>query len=248
MATIRQSIDIQAPVRTLYSQLTRFEEFPHFIQDLETVRRLGEDRLLWTMRAEDRKVEWEAFVTAELPDRRVAWQNRDVPGTTGSFDLQAVGEQATRVTLTLTLEPEQVPDAPASFGEDDMAHRLEQDLARLKKFVESDLHEEAGSSEPAAAAQPAQAARGTRSENLLASRSDDDTENERHSVAEEVSFDQQSDTSRHAGRMPDELDVGAPDTENPSDAIAESLKPDETNKNDKSALKQSVERSVPPSP
>jgi uncharacterized membrane protein len=249
MATIRQSIDIQVAAPALYSQLTRYEEFPRFLQDVDAVRRLDEDRLHWTMRAAHRKVEWEAYITAELPDRRIAWQNRRVPGTTGSFDLQAVGDRATRLTLTLTFEPEQVPDAPAAFSESDMAQRLEQDLARLKKFVESDRYENAGAHRDADSA-----ARSTQPDNILSSRADesadDAAEGEHASVAEEVSFDQQSDAARHAGRMPDELDVGAADTKNPQDAMAESLRPDmapdEAALNDKN--KQALERALPPLP
>jgi hypothetical protein len=243
MATIRQSIDIQVPASALYSQLTRFEDFPRFIQNVDAVRRLDEDRLHWTMQAADRKVEWEAYITAELPDRRIAWQNRRVPGTTGSFDLETVGEQATRVTLTLTFDPEQVPDAPASFSADDMAQRLEQDLARLKKFIESDRYENAGAHRTTRTAD--QTTRSVQSENILSSQADD-AEDAHASVAEEVSFDQQSDAARHAGRMPDELDVGGPGAENPSDAMAESMKPDDAARNDKS--KQTLERGLPPLP
>ncbi|RJF95038.1 hypothetical protein [Noviherbaspirillum saxi] len=84
------------------------------------------------------------------------------------------------------------------------------------------------------------------------SQSDEDYEDEGFSVAEEQNFDQQSDQASSVGRMPPDIDVaGATAEENPSDAMADSIRsgaPDGGNPNEKKAdLKQSIERAVPPS-
>ena len=40
-----QSIDVDVPVATAYNQSTQFEEFPHFMEDVESVVQLGDDKL-----------------------------------------------------------------------------------------------------------------------------------------------------------------------------------------------------------
>jgi uncharacterized membrane protein len=241
MATIRQSIDIQIPAPALYNQLTRFEEYPRFIQDLQTVEQLDNTRLHWTAGAAGREVEWESVITSRIPERRIAWENSIVPSTSGAFDLQALGPETSRVTLTLILEPEQASDSPGGFSEEDMAQRLEQDLARLKKFVESEFPEQGA------------AARTTQSETSLSQAADDEIADQRFPVAEEVNFDQQSDAARNAGHLPPELNVGGPGTANPAEAMADTMKPEQPDEhdesdqpNDQAKLKQSIERAVPP--
>lgn len=58
-------------------------------------------------------------------------------------------------------------------------------------------------------------------------------------VAEEVSFDLQSDEARRIGALPPDTAVSKP-----NEALAESLKPKAGN----AALKQAIEGAVPPSP
>ena len=47
MSTIEQSIDVNVPVRTAYNQWTQFEEFPRFMEGVEAVRQLDQQRLHW---------------------------------------------------------------------------------------------------------------------------------------------------------------------------------------------------------
>jgi len=223
MAMIRQSIDIQVAPSVLYSQLTRFEEFPRFIQDVEALRRLDGNRLHWTVQAANRTVEWESIITEQIPDRRIAWQNSHVPGTTGAFELQPLGTQASRLTLTLEFEPEQVPDAPAAFRADDMSRRLKQDLARLKKLVEQ---------QPAqAAVQNAEPTRPRRSEGLLPQ-------------TEELDAAAGSDASDPARAMADSI----PDEERSDETDnRQEDKNDENNERER-RLKHAFGRTMPPLP
>ena len=47
METIEKSIDINVPVRTAYNQWTQFEEFPRFMEGVESVKQLDDTTLLW---------------------------------------------------------------------------------------------------------------------------------------------------------------------------------------------------------
>jgi hypothetical protein len=261
MARIQQSIDIQVPVHNVYNQLTQFEEYPRFMQDVEAVHQLDDTHLHWTTRVSNRNVEWETAITEQVPDRCIAWKNTRVPSTTSRIEVRPVGPEAARVTLTLDLEPEQVADAPASFSADDMAQRLEQDLTRLKKFIESqgsesgawrgEVHDEKVTRrdrDTRRKVSDGEPARTTQSEASLSQPAGDASEDERFSVAEEVNLDQQSGDVRRMGQMPQETDAAGPAATNSSEAMAESMKQDRNDAKDKKNLKEPVERSVPPSP
>lgn len=45
MGNTTHSIEVNAPLRTVYNQWTQFEEFPRFMEGVEEVRQEGEKRL-----------------------------------------------------------------------------------------------------------------------------------------------------------------------------------------------------------
>jgi len=63
------SIDANVPVRTAYTQWTQFEDFPHFMEGVKAVQKLGARRFHW-------KEEWDAEITEQTPDQRIAWRSR----------------------------------------------------------------------------------------------------------------------------------------------------------------------------
>lgn len=47
MGRVEKSIEINVPVSTAYNQWTQFEEFPKFMEGVEEVPQMGEDRVHW---------------------------------------------------------------------------------------------------------------------------------------------------------------------------------------------------------
>jgi uncharacterized membrane protein len=72
---IEKSIEVNVPVRTAYNQWTQFEEFPKFMEGVVEVRQLDDTHLRW--RANIGRVEktWEAEITEQTSDARIAWHN-----------------------------------------------------------------------------------------------------------------------------------------------------------------------------
>jgi hypothetical protein len=138
MVRIQQSIEISVPVHVAYNRLTQFEDFPRFMQDVATVRRLDDTHLHWTTTMSTRNVEWDAAITEQIPERCVAWHSTSGPMNAGKLEVVPAGPQASRVTLMLESEPEQVPGSSTGNSESEMAHRLEQDLTRMKEFLEAE--------------------------------------------------------------------------------------------------------------
>jgi uncharacterized membrane protein len=82
--TIEQSIDVEIPVRTAYDQWTQFEEFPEFMDGVEHVNQLDDTHLRWKAEIAGVSHEWEAEITVQRPDDRVAGSRRAARATRAS--------------------------------------------------------------------------------------------------------------------------------------------------------------------
>ncbi|HEX3177417.1 MAG TPA: SRPBCC family protein [Methylomirabilota bacterium] len=136
MATIEQSIDVDVPVRTAYNQWTQFEEFPRFMEGVEQVRQLDDKRLHWRAKVAGKVKEWDAEITEQTPDQRIAWTSRSGAWNAGVVTFHKLDDNRTRVMLQIDYDPqgvvENVGDAVGFVG-----MRVKGDLQRFKDFVES---------------------------------------------------------------------------------------------------------------
>jgi ElaB/YqjD/DUF883 family membrane-anchored ribosome-binding protein len=95
--TIEKSIDINMPVRTAYNQWTRFEEFPRFMEGVESVKQLNDTTLLWVANVGGERKEWRARITEQVPDHHISWRSEGGDFTSGVVSFQALGPDKTRV-------------------------------------------------------------------------------------------------------------------------------------------------------
>lgn len=137
MGTVQHSIEVKVPAHTAYDCLSHFEEYPHFMEDVEDVRRVDSNHLHWVTRMDNRPVEWEAEITEQEADRCIAWHNVSGPGNSGKLELQALDDASSRVTFTWHLDADQVPGPKAGDTDALMAQRLREDMARMKDFIEA---------------------------------------------------------------------------------------------------------------
>ena len=136
MSTIEQSIDVEVPVRTAYNQWTQFEEFPRFMDGVESVRQLDDKRLHWVAEVAGQRREWHAEITEQSPDERVAWRSVDGATNAGVVTFHRLGDGLTRVMLQLEFEPEGLAEKAAdALGI--VQRRAKADLERFKEFIES---------------------------------------------------------------------------------------------------------------
>ena len=136
MATIEQSIDVNVPVRTAYNQWTQFEEFPRFMEGVKEVRQLDDKRLRWRAEIAGKEKEWDAEITEQIPDERVAWTSRSGPWNAGVVTFHRLDDNRTRVMLQLAYDPEGVVENVGdALGV--VSVRVKGDLQRFKEFIES---------------------------------------------------------------------------------------------------------------
>jgi uncharacterized membrane protein len=136
MSNIEESIEVQVPVRTAYDQWTQFEEFPSFMEGVESVSQVDDTHLHWVAEIAGRRVEFDAEVTEQTPDQRVAWQSTGGAQHAGVVTFHHLDDGVTRVMLQLDIEPEGVVEKVGdALG---VAKRqVKGDLERFKDLVEA---------------------------------------------------------------------------------------------------------------
>jgi uncharacterized membrane protein len=136
MASITKSIDVNVPVRVAYNQWTQFEEFPRFMEGVEKVEQIDARNLHWRAQVGGKTLEWDARITEQIPDKRIAWRSTSGEKNAGVVTFHRLSDDKTRVTLQLDYEPEGVIEKVGDLlGV--LSARVEGDLERFKQFIES---------------------------------------------------------------------------------------------------------------
>ena len=133
---VEESIDVNVPVRVAYNQWTQFEEFPQFMDGVDEVRQLDETHLHWVASFGGSQHEWDAEITEQLPDERVAWRNTDGKDNAGVVTFHRLDADNTRVMVQMDFVPEGIKEKIGdALGAPD--RRVQADLERFKEMIES---------------------------------------------------------------------------------------------------------------
>jgi len=136
MATHETSIDVERPVRTVYNQWTQFSSFPEFMGGVESVTLSDDTHTHWVTKVGGVTREFDATITEQTPDQRIAWSSESGPTHAGVVTFHRISDGQTRIMLQMDLEPEgvveKVGDAVGVVG-----RQLKSDLERFKTFIES---------------------------------------------------------------------------------------------------------------
>jgi uncharacterized membrane protein len=136
MSSVTKSVDVDVPVRTAYNQWTQFETFPEFMSGVERIEQLDDRRLHWTVSVAGVERDFDAEITEQHPDERVAWKSTDGTTHAGVVTFHKLSDETTRVTVQLDWQPEGIIEkAGAAVGVDD--RRVSGDLDRFKSYIES---------------------------------------------------------------------------------------------------------------
>lgn len=252
MARISQSVDINVPAQAAYNQLTQFEDYPRFMEEVESAEQVDDTHVRWTTKIGQHARDWHSEIIEQTPDQCIEWRNVEGPVNTGRVEVQQLGPDSSRVTFTIESEAAGTGEAAEAMG-----RQVEGNLQRLKQMMENgggsgawrgEVHE--GRVEvrgrDAAGAGMAAGAGSTQSDNALSDEADQGAQDGRFSVAEEVNTDQQSDAVRQTGNLPRQSAEGYGDV-GTSDAMQQALQPDGQQKAGEAGLDQAIKRAVPPS-
>ncbi|REF00886.1 SRPBCC family protein [Thermomonospora umbrina] len=136
MSTIEQSIDVDVPVRAAYDQWTQFEEFPRFMEGVERIDQVTPTRTHWRTTIGGVTREFDAEITEQRPDERIAWTSLDRPRQAGVVTFHRIAPAQTRVMLQMEFAPEGIAEKTADTL-NLVERRIKGDLAHFKEFIEA---------------------------------------------------------------------------------------------------------------
>lgn len=136
MAMIERSVIVDVPVRTAYNQWTQFEEFPRFMEGVRDIKQLNNKRLHWRAEIGGKEKEWDAEITEQIPDTRIAWRSVTGAPNAGVVTFYRLSDNSTKIMVQIDYTPEgMVENVGDAIGI--VEQRVEGDLKRFKEFIES---------------------------------------------------------------------------------------------------------------
>ena len=136
MANIERSIEVGVPVRTAYDQWTQFEEFPQFMDGVESITQTDDTHLHWKTKIGGKEKEFDAVISEQTPDQRIAWESEGGPEHAGVVTFHRISDDTTRIMLQMDYTPE----GPLEKAGDLLGvveRRVKGDLERFKQLIEA---------------------------------------------------------------------------------------------------------------
>jgi uncharacterized membrane protein len=135
-SSIVETTEINVPVRTAYNQWTQFEDFPQFMASVKEIRQLDDRHLHWKANVAGEDKEWDAEITEQIPDKRIAWRSITGVPNGGVATFHKISEDVCRVTVQMDYQPE---NAAEKIGDAFGAVRMELrgNLQKFKEMLES---------------------------------------------------------------------------------------------------------------
>jgi uncharacterized membrane protein len=137
LSQLIETIDVDVPVAQAYDQWTRFEEFPEFLDEVESITQVDDTTTDWTVRIGPATRAFRAVITEQHPEERVAWTSKDGDvDHAGVVTFHKLDDTHTRVTAQIDWEPtgflEKVGSAVGAGS-----HAIKKDLQNYKERVEN---------------------------------------------------------------------------------------------------------------
>jgi uncharacterized membrane protein len=131
---IQQSVDIGAPLSTVYNEWTQFEEWPKFMHRLQSVSQEDESHVTFKTKIWGISKEFKAEIVEQRPDERIKWKVTDGVTHTGVVTFHEVADRLTHVEVNLDVDPGSLIEK-AGRGMRHVKRAVRADLARFKAYV-----------------------------------------------------------------------------------------------------------------
>ncbi|RCV47946.1 hypothetical protein DEF23_19695 [Marinitenerispora sediminis] len=133
--TIVEDVDVGVPVRTVYDQWTRYGDFSTFTKGVRSVERKDDVSTNWTARIFLSTRSWQARITEQIPDERIAWNSEGDKGTVrGAVTFHAVTEDLTKILVVVEYHPKGFFENTANLWRA-QGRRLRLDLKHFRRHM-----------------------------------------------------------------------------------------------------------------
>jgi uncharacterized membrane protein len=138
MTKIQDSIEVQVPVQQAYNQWTQFEEFPKFMDGIQTVHQLDDTHVQWVAEIRGESRQWTTEITEQRPDEKIAWKTIDGEvKNDGVVTFEQVGDNQTRVNVEMDVESDSTTENVAGDLLGIVKDQVHGDLERFKQLIEN---------------------------------------------------------------------------------------------------------------
>src|SRR4029434_3884576 len=138
MPKIEDTIDVQVPVEQAYNQWTQFEDFPKFMEGIQSVQQLDDTHVHWVAEIRGESREWTTEITEQQPDEKVAWETIDGEvKNDGVVSFEQIARDQTRVNVQMDVEGESTAENVAGDLLRVVKRQVHGDLERFKRLIET---------------------------------------------------------------------------------------------------------------
>jgi uncharacterized membrane protein len=138
MPRVNDSIDVQVPVQRAYNQWTQFEEFPKFMDGIQSVRQLDDTHVQWVAEIRGEQREWTTEIVDQQPDEKISWKTISGEVTNdGIVTFQKLGDDATRINVEMDVQSESATENVAGDLLGIVKSQVHGDLERFKQLIEN---------------------------------------------------------------------------------------------------------------
>lgn len=135
MSQVEESIEVEVPISTAYNQWTQFEEFPTFMEGVDEITQLDDSHLHWKVSMGGRTEEFDAEITEQIPDTRIAWTTVEGPKHGGAVDFHRLSDDRTQLMVVMDAQdPGLKEKAAEALGV--VTRRVRGDLENFKRMIE----------------------------------------------------------------------------------------------------------------
>jgi uncharacterized membrane protein len=139
MSAVTHEILVNAPISRVFEFWKNFENFPRFMENIESVKVIGPELTHWKMHGPlGIPVEWDAKTTYIEENKKISWQSTGgVIHNHGSVVFEPVGDDKTRVTVGIEYK---APGGAIAEGIAKLLNnpeeQLKEDMRRFKSVVQ----------------------------------------------------------------------------------------------------------------
>jgi uncharacterized membrane protein len=138
MPKIEDTIDVQVPVQQAYNQWTQFEDFPKFMEGIQSVQQLDDTHVQWVAEIRGESRQWTTEITEQRPDEKIAWKT--IEGEVkndGVVTFEPMGDARTRVNVQMDVESDSRAENVAGDLLGVVKSQVRGDLERFKQLIEN---------------------------------------------------------------------------------------------------------------
>ena len=138
MPKIEDTNEVQVPVQQAYNQWTQFEDFPKFMDGIQSVQQLDDTHVQWVAEIRGESRQWTTEITEQQPDKKVAWKTiHGEVKNDGVVSFEPMGDAQTRVNVQMDVESDSTAENVAGDLLGVVKSQVRGDLERFKRLIEN---------------------------------------------------------------------------------------------------------------